>query len=150
MRHIALACLFATALSLGGVTPLHAQSTVSEVMAPAPAAPPARAMTAEDATRMVGEWEEYSPGRNFVDFLADGRVMLHLKPGDVGNLEAMEGRWSRDDDGLLVLDFQVLGQSLVQRVGVDWDGEELLLIDARGMPTRHRRRTGPLPADYRH
>lgn len=149
MRRVTLACLLAL-FTMAGVPATQAQVTVREVMAPP--SPPVRMtepMTAQDAARLVGEWEEYSPSRNFVDFRADGSVTLYLKRGEVGELKTMEGRWSRGDDGQLVLDFAILGQSFVQRVGIAWDGEELLMISELGGVTRHRRRTGELPPEYR-
>lgn len=134
----------------------HAQDTAPQIVDVPPLDAPPREtavaipMTDADAARLVGQWEEYRPNRNFVDFTADGSVTLYLKRGEIGTLDAMRGTWSRSPDGELVLRFEVMGMPIVQQVGVAWDGEELLLVSESGAATRHRRRTGPLPDEYQH
>ena len=137
-----------------GAPGAHAQDPAPQIVEVQPFdAPPretavAAPMTDADAARLVGQWEEYRPSRNFVDFGADGSVTLYLKPGEVGTLDAMRGQWSRSEDGKLVLSFEILDVPIVQHVGIAWDGDELLLVSQSGGATRHRRRTGPLPAEY--
>lgn len=154
MRLLAPALAFLV-LTLGAPG-AQAQDTAPQIVAVPPAPEPPREtaeavpMTEADMARLVGQWEEYRPSRNFVDFGADGSVTLYLKPGEIGTLDAMRGTWSRSQDGELVLRFEVMGVPIVQQAGVAWDGEELLLIGETGLATRHRRRTGPLPDDYQH
>ena len=144
----------AVVLLASATTGAQAQDSAPQSVAVPPLdAPPretaeAAPLTEADMARMVGQWEEYTPSRNFVDFGADGSVTLYLKPGEVGDLDAMRGTWSRGEDGELVLRFEVLGVPIVQQAGVAWDGEELLLVSQSGVASRHRRRTGPLPAEY--
>ena len=127
---------------------VRAQDTVLPVDAPPRETAVAVPLTEAGMARVVGQWEEYSPSRNFVDFNADGTVILYLKPGEIGPLDAMRGTWSRSPDGQLVLRFEVMGVPIVQQAGVAWDGDELLLVSESGVASRHRRRTGPLPPEY--
>ena len=154
MRLIATSVAFL--LLAFGASHVRAQDTAPQIVAsPQVEAPPretavAVPLTEADMARLVGQWEEYRPGRNFVDFGADGSITLYLKPGEIGTLDAMRGTWSRSEDGELVLRFEVMGVPIVQQAGVAWDGDEMLLVGAGGAATRHRRRTGPLPDEYKH
>jgi hypothetical protein len=99
--------------------------------------------------RIVGEWEEFAPSRNYVDFFADGRVVLYLKKGEVGDLKTLNGTWSLQDENQLRVAFDINGRSIEQISTLGFERDALLLIDANGTVTRHRKRSGPLPEEYR-
>lgn len=101
--------------------------------------------------RLIGQWEEFSPSQNFVDFHEDGRVAVYLKKGEIGDLKTLDGTWSIDDEQQLRVDFTVNGQTFGRMAGLRFENDEMLLqeLDATGNITRHRRREGPLPEDYR-
>jgi hypothetical protein len=99
--------------------------------------------------RIVGEWEEFAPSQNFVDFFDDGRVVLYLKKGEVGTLKHLEGTWSLLDDNRLRVEFAVNGQTIEQIATLSFDKDEMLLTGDNDSVSRHRRRNGPLPEDYR-
>ncbi|MBP6750597.1 MAG: hypothetical protein KA144_13245 [Xanthomonadaceae bacterium] len=109
------------------------------------------ARLASPRVRLIGQWEEYSPSRNFVDFYEDGRVAVYLKRGEVGDLKTLDGTWSIDDEQQLRVDFTVNGQTFGRIAGLRFENGEMLLkeLDATGQITRHRRREGALPEDYR-
>jgi hypothetical protein len=98
---------------------------------------------------LVGQWEEFSPSRNFVDFFEDGRVVLYLKRGEIGDLKELEGTWTLDDANNFSVEFGVNGQRIVQSAKLSFENDEMLLIDDKGATSRHRKRNGPLPEDYR-
>jgi hypothetical protein len=100
-------------------------------------------------TRLVGEWEELSPSRNYVDFFADGRVVLHLKKGEIGDLKTLDGTWAIDGDNALTVTFTVKGNRFSDLAQLSFDGDEMLLTKESGGETRHRRRGGVLPEEYR-
>jgi uncharacterized protein (TIGR03066 family) len=101
---------------------------------------------ADDAAKLVGLWHEYSPSDNLVNFLADGRVVMYLRKGEVGDLHTLEGKWSVAGNGDLTVTFAAMGKSVTQTTKLSFDGDEMVLTDEKGELTKHRRYTGPLPA----
>jgi len=101
---------------------------------------------ADDAAKLVGLWHEYSPSDNLVNFLADGRVVMYLRKGEIGDLHTLEGKWSLAQDGMLTVTFTALGKSVTQTNKMTFAGEEMIITDDKGEETKHRRYTGPLPA----
>lgn len=118
----------------------------------ATAADPAAAAEADLATlqrRLVGEWVETAASRNYVDFFADGRVSLYLKKGEIGDLKSLDGTWTLTGTNALTVQFTVNRQSITQSATLSFEGEEMLLTDETNNVTRHRRREGALPEEYR-
>lgn len=101
--------------------------------------------------RLIGQWEEFLPSRNFIDFFEDGRVVVYLKQGEIGDRKTLEGTWSVEDENRLRVDFTVNGQTFGRTAGLRFEKSEMLLqeLDETGSITRHRRREGELPEDYR-
>jgi uncharacterized protein (TIGR03066 family) len=99
--------------------------------------------------RIVGSWEEISPGKNFVDIRADGGFVLHLKKGEIGEMKQLEGTWTLDGDRTFQASMSVAGQSIVRVSTVTFDGDEMLFTDDHAQVTRHRRHSGDLPPEYR-
>ena len=101
--------------------------------------------------QLIGRWEEYSPSRNFVDFLDDGRVVLHLKQGEIGTLKTLDGVWKIETENALRVDFTVNGQTFGRTAGLRFEAGEMLLLEPAPADsvTRHRRYEGELPDDYR-
>ncbi|MEY2564342.1 MAG: hypothetical protein QOH88_2535 [Verrucomicrobiota bacterium] len=106
--------------------------------------------SAEDNLRakVVGMWDEESPGENLVSFTQEGACKLYLKKGEIGELRSMDGTWTVGDDGKLEITFTVNGETLTQRAMVKFEGEEMVLTDEKGVETRHRRHVGPIPDKY--
>lgn len=101
--------------------------------------------------RLVGQWEEFSPSRNFVDFFEDGRVAVYLKQGEIGTFKTLDGTWSIEEENRLRVDFTMNGQTFGRTAGLRFENGEMLLqeLDETGQITRHRRREGALPEEYR-
>lgn len=97
---------------------------------------------------LVGWWEEYAPSSNIVHFRADGMVALYLKQGEVGPLHELKGTWEIEGDGSLQMRFVVRGHTQNSRLEVSFPGTEMVLKDANGILTRHRRHSGKLPESY--
>ncbi len=97
---------------------------------------------------LVGWWEEYAPSSNIVHFGADGTVVLYLKQGEVGPLRGLKGSWKIEDDGALQMRFVVRGHTQNSRLNVTFPGSEMVLEDANGVLTKHRRHSGKLPESY--
>jgi hypothetical protein len=97
MRSI-LSLVLAAMLSMTGRQTMAQQPDTAQTSPQASTAETHVAMVQDDAsletlrTRLIGEWEEFSPSRNYVDFLADGRVVLYLKKSEIGDLKTVYGQ----------------------------------------------------------
>jgi hypothetical protein len=100
------------------------------------------------AARIVGQWREFEPGNNLVQFNKDGTLKLYLQKGEIPNTRVLEGNWSLADDGTLILVMNFLGRKLTDRVRASFEGDELVLTKRNGPKERHRRHEGPLPAEF--
>jgi uncharacterized protein (TIGR03066 family) len=100
---------------------------------------------ADDAGKLVGTWHEYTPSDNLVSFSADGRVVMYLRKGEIGDLRQLAGKWTLAGNGDLTVTFEALGRSVTQTTKLSFAGEEMILTDDKGQETKHRRQTGPLP-----
>jgi uncharacterized protein (TIGR03066 family) len=148
--------VFALAIALL-TAPQHspAQDSGASESVPAQSAAPADPAAAADADpaamqrRLVGEWVETAASRNHVDFFADGRVSLYLKKGEIGELRSLDGTWTLTGTNALTVQFTVNQQSITQSATLSFEGEEMLLTDEANNVTRHRRREGALPEEYR-
>jgi uncharacterized protein (TIGR03066 family) len=100
---------------------------------------------ADDSAKLVGTWHEYSPSDNLVSFSADGRVVMYLRKGEIGDLRQLDGKWTLAGNGDLTVTFEALGRTVTQTTKLSFDGDELILIDEKGERTKHRRQTGPMP-----
>lgn len=133
--------------------PTHAASadTAPEAPSVAVGADSLEARLASSRARLIGRWEEYSPSRNFIDFLDDGRVVLHLKRGEIGERKTLEGDWRIEQENQLRIDFTLNEQTFGRIAELRFENGELLLKepDAAGAVTRHRRYEGELPEEYR-
>lgn len=98
--------------------------------------------------RLVGVWREYSPSSNVVKFDQDGTTTLYLKKGEIGDLRTLVGKWSVDDDGMLSIVYTVGEKSMTMQARLSYEGEEMVLTEASGERTQHRRHTGPIPEIY--
>jgi uncharacterized protein (TIGR03066 family) len=101
---------------------------------------------ADDAARLVGTWHEYSPSDNLVSFSADGRVVMYLRKGEIGDLHQLDGKWTLASSGDLTVTFDALGRSVTQTTKVSFEGDDMILTDDKGEETKHRRQSGPMPA----
>jgi uncharacterized protein (TIGR03066 family) len=101
---------------------------------------------ADDAQKLVGLWHEYSPSDNLVNFTADGRVVMYLRKGEIGDLRTLEGNWTLPGNGMLTVKFTAQGQSVEQSNKLSFEDDEMILTDDKGERTRHRRYSGALPA----
>jgi hypothetical protein len=148
MRHI-MRFVLAALLSFVALHAL-AQQSQKQSTTPAPTSTEAPA-TNELRTRLIGEWEEFSPSRNFIDIASDGRIVLYLKKGEIGDLKTLDGTWTLDDAGTLHVEFTVKGDSITQSAKLSFDGDEMRLVGIENPEpvTRHRKRSGPLPEEYR-
>lgn len=133
-------------LSLAG-TPAAARDT-----APAPAQSTAKTASPDEQAslraRLVGTWEEFSPGSNFIDIRADGVFAIHLKKGEIAGMKEVDGTWTLDGRTFRAT-VTVNGTSTVRVATVTFDGDEMLLTDPESEVTRHRRHDGELPAEFR-
>jgi hypothetical protein len=111
-------------------------------------APLALAADAALGDRLVGVWREYSPSSNIVRFDKDGTATLYLKKGEIGNLRTLDGKWSVDESGMLSVVYTVQGRSMTLQARLSYEGEEMVLTEAGGERTKHRRHTGPIPEIY--
>jgi uncharacterized protein (TIGR03066 family) len=100
---------------------------------------------ADDAGKLVGIWHEYSPSDNLVSFSADGRVVMYLRKGEIGDLRELDGKWTLAGNGDLIVTFEALGRSVTQTTKLSFAGEEMILTDDKGQDTKHRRQSGPMP-----
>ena len=98
--------------------------------------------------RLVGVWREYSPSSNIVRFEKDGSTKLYLKKGEIGDLRTLDGKWIVSDDGMLSITYTVGEKSMTLQARLSFEGEEMVLTEASGERTRHRRHTGPIPEIY--
>ena len=73
---------------------------------------------ADDAEKLVGIWHEYSPSDNLVSFSADGRVVMYLRKGEIGDLHQLDGKWTLTS-GNLTVTFRAVGQTFA------WFGSSL-------------------------
>jgi hypothetical protein len=106
---------------------------------------------AADATlgdRIVGVWREYSPSSNVVRFEKDGATRLYLKKGEIGNLRTLDGKWTVSDAGMLSIIYTVGEKSMTLEAKLSYEGEEMILTEANGTQTRHRKHVGPIPDIY--
>jgi len=99
---------------------------------------------ADDAEKLVGVWHEYSPSDNLVSFSADGRVVMYLRKGEIGDLHQLDGKWTLTS-GDLTVTFEALGRTVTQTTKLSFEGDEMILTDDKGQETKHRRQTGELP-----
>lgn len=104
----------------------------------------ARAL-ADDGGKLVGVWHEYSPSDNLVSFSADGRVIMYLRKGEIGDLHELDGKWMLASNGDLTVTFEALGRTVTQTTKLSFTGEEMILTDDKGQETKHRRQSGPMP-----
>jgi hypothetical protein len=154
MRSI-LSLVLAAMLSMTGRQTMAQQPDTAQTSPQASTAETHVAMVQDDAsletlrTRLIGEWEEFSPSRNYVDFLADGRVVLYLKKSEIGDLKTLDGSWALDGIDTLTVTFTVKGSSFSDTATLRFDGEQMLLTKEPGGETRHRKRNGPVPEEYR-
>lgn len=98
--------------------------------------------------RLVGTWREYSPSSNIVRFEKDGATTLYLKKGEIGNLRTLDGKWTVSDTGMLSIVYTVGEKSMTLQARLSYVGEEMILTEASGEQTKHRRHTGPIPEVY--
>jgi hypothetical protein len=98
--------------------------------------------------RLVGVWREYSPSSNIVRFEKDGTTTLYLKKGEIGDLRTLDGKWTVSDTGTLSIVYTVGERSMTLQARLSYDGEEMILTEASGEQTKHRRHTGPIPEIY--
>lgn len=133
------------ALLLALAAPAFSQSATATATAPDKAQSNVAALSAQ----LVGAWEEFSPGRNFVDFHRDGSMKLYLKQGEVGDLKALEGTWTVDDAGELVLQMRTGNGEIEHRGWLRFEGEEMIISGEDTAETRHRPRKDAVPEEYR-
>ena len=100
---------------------------------------------ADDAGKLVGMWHEYTPSDNLVSFSADGRVVMYLRKGEIGDLRQLDGKWTLASTGDLTVTFEALGRSVTQTTKLTFEGDEMILTDDKGQETKHRRQSGPMP-----
>jgi hypothetical protein len=98
--------------------------------------------------RLVGVWREYSPSSNIVRFEKDGSTKLYLKKGEIGDLRTLDGKWKVSDAGMLAITYTVGEKSMTLEARLSYQGEEMILTEASGEQTKHRRHTGPIPEVY--
>lgn len=98
--------------------------------------------------RLVGVWREYSPSSNIVRFDKDGTTTLYLKKGEIGDLRTLNGKWNVDGSGMLSIVYTVGERSMMLQARLSYEGEEMVLTEASGERTKHRRHTGPIPEIY--
>jgi len=98
--------------------------------------------------RLVGVWREYSPSSNIVRFEQDGSTKLYLRKGEIGDLRTLDGKWAISDDGMLSITYTVGAKSMTLHARLSYQGEEMILTEASGEQTKHRRHTGPIPEIY--
>jgi hypothetical protein len=110
--------------------------------------PLAIAADASLGERLVGVWREYSPSSNVVQFDKEGNTRLYLKKGEIGNLHTLDGKWTVSDTGMLSITYTVGEKSMTLEARLSYEGEEMILTEASGEQTRHRRHTGPIPEIY--
>ena len=98
--------------------------------------------------RVVGTWHEYTPTDNLIAFAKDGSWKLYLKKGEVGELRTLGGKWWVEEGMLIVV---IIKDSQHQRTSalLSFEDGEMVLTDAAGVKTRHRRHKGPIPRQYR-
>jgi hypothetical protein len=111
-------------------------------------APLAAAADVSLGDRLVGVWREYSPSSNIVRFEKDGTTTLYLKKGEIGNLRTLDGKWTVSDTGMLSIVYTVGEKSMTLQARLSYEGEEMILTEASGEQTKHRRHTGPIPEIY--
>lgn len=104
--------------------------------------------TGDPAAMVVGWWEEYSPSSNIVHFSHDGTVQLLLKKGEVGDLHSLDGTWRISHDGVLHIVFSLSGRTLARDARISFKNDEMILTEAEGTETRHRRHSGVLPGEF--
>ena len=98
--------------------------------------------------RLVGVWREYSPSSNIVRFEKDGSTKLYLKKGEIGDLRTLDGKWSVSESGMLSVIYTVGAKSMTLEARLSYQGDEMILTEASGEQTKHRRHTGPIPEIY--
>ncbi len=103
---------------------------------------------AEQATQLVGWWEEYSPSSNIVYFSEDGTVRLMLRKGEIGDLHELVGTWEILDNQVIQMSFSANGNTLVRDAKLTVSDDSMTLTDESGGKTRHRRHSGKLPQEY--
>ena len=143
-----------TTIALPALLMMAFTTAIAHDSAEAPAAPAsvAAASQSDNAARrahLVGSWEEISPGHNYVDIRDDGKFVLYLKKGEIGDLKSLDGTWTLDDGKTFRVLLTINGTPIERKSTLDFAGEEMLLIEEDKQVTRHRRHTGELPAEYR-
>lgn len=109
----------------------------------------AMVQASENAQRLAGMWEEFSPSHNFVRFGKDGSWELYLRKGEIGELHSLKGNWELSDDMVLSITFGVGDFSRTLKARVEFRNDEMVVIDGKGTETRHHRYEKELPAAYR-
>jgi hypothetical protein len=99
-------------------------------------------------TQLIGMWDELHPSDNLVYFAKDGSWKLYLKKGEIGDLRSLNGNWILSNNGNLTLTFAIQDQAHIENTKLSFDGEEMVLTDAKGAETRHRRHKGPIPERF--
>ena len=101
------------------------------------------------ATKIIGQWREYDPSNNLVEFAKDGTWKMFLKKGEIPNLRVIDGTWVLANDGTLTVMPHFLGKKVEPDVSkLSFEGDELVLTQGKSGKTSHRRHKGPLPDEY--
>jgi hypothetical protein len=95
--------------------------------------------------RMVGGWEEHSPGQNYFVLGAEGQAVIHLKPGQVDGRRTLEADWWVEGDGMLMMALVEMDRVPYPVGKISFDGEEMLIQGGDGTVTRNRRTSQPPP-----
>jgi len=102
----------------------------------------------KQATRLVGWWKEYSPSSNLIHFSQDGTVKLLLKKGEIGDLHSLDGTWAIVKESNVQMVFSANGETHARDATLSFSDNEMILIEADGTETRHRRHSGAIPKKY--
>jgi uncharacterized protein (TIGR03066 family) len=110
------------------------------------------------AKRLTGSWletrfetrsKQVKESDNLVTFAADGTMKLHLKKGEAkDNRSSMDGTWKVESGGALKMEIVVGDKKQEQSMQLSFEGDEMILTDADGRRTWHKRHEGPLPDRY--
>lgn len=107
---------------------------------------PVAASTPHDLhQRLIGAWEEHTPGHNYFELGSEGQIVVHLRQGQVAGQRRLEGHWWVEGGDILMMAMEAMDR-VPQPIGrIRFEGQELLLEADDGSVTRNRRVSAPPP-----
>ncbi|HEY5994277.1 MAG TPA: hypothetical protein VIU46_06695 [Gallionellaceae bacterium] len=106
---------------------------------------------ASSEKRLVGIWQEYQPNANVVQFFPDHTMRIYLTKEEREKMKInfIQANWAVSPESILTLNFSANGKSFSQSIKVEYQGEEMWLVDEGKTTTKHQRLSGEIPEKFK-